>query len=128
MKIIKIDGLDREAMNMPSLNEYPQMIYEATENLAAIDREIASTKLSMALQEAKVDESAAFDTSLKNEAQRTARRNTMLGDDYHGQSLSMIAMRHERSLLAAELQRLENGFKVAVLEMRLTIAQLPTPD
>jgi hypothetical protein len=37
-------------------------------------------------------------------------------------------MKHERAMLAAELQRLENGFKVAVLEVRLKIAQSPTVE
>lgn len=114
--------------SMKELNKYPDLIFLATKKLTEIDNAIAMLNLSLSRQESIVDSQLAFDSSLKNEAQRQAKRSEMLNDVYRDSKIELIAMRHDRSLYAAALQQLENEFKIAVLAMRLKIAQLPIAD
>jgi chromosome segregation ATPase len=107
------------------LREYPQAIAQATEAVNYLEQQIAELRRSIAHVEGKADLIVAFETDLKNDNQRRARRFEILDADPHYQSLQtqFLQLTTEKSNALAYLENLRNQFSAAKLEMRWAIAE-----
>ena len=63
------------------LNEYPQATALLQRQILKLDQELISLNESVKIFEAEIDKAIAFDTTLKNDAQRKAKRIEMQQTD-----------------------------------------------
>lgn len=107
------------------LDEYPQAIYTAQQQLNSINAAIADLTDDKLTAESVVDLDIQFDPTLKNEAQRKAKAWEVLSSKQrYSECLHQIrSLKREQAEAAATLDRLRNQFSVAKLELRMAIAQ-----
>jgi septal ring factor EnvC (AmiA/AmiB activator) len=107
------------------LNEYPPAIAQTAKTINALDRQIAQLRQDIAHLEGKADLIVAFETTLKNDNQRRARRFEILDADFSYQDLQLqlINLTTEKANAIAQLEYLRNQFSVARLEARWAMAE-----
>lgn len=107
------------------LREYPAAIARAAEAVNSLDQQVAELKQEMSHLEGKAELVAAFETNLKNDTQRKARRFEILdaSPDYQALQHQLIRLMNERSNAIAHLEYLRNQFSAAKLETRWAIAE-----
>lgn len=107
------------------LNYYPDAIARALEVVNEFDQKLARLRQEMAYLEGEAELIVAFDTTLKNEDQRKARRFQILSNNptYHTLQTQLVELTTERSSAVAQLERLRDQFNVAKLEARLAIVE-----
>jgi hypothetical protein len=107
------------------LSYYPDAIARALEGVNEFDQKLARLRQEMAYLEGEAELIVAFDTTLKNEDQRKARRFQILSSNpaYHTLQTQWADLTTERSSAVAQLERLRDQFNVAKLEARLAIVE-----
>lgn len=110
---------------MTQLNHYPSAIAQAAQRVNEIDSQLMAVQHQINRFEGNADRVAAFETDLKNDAQRRARRFEVLlvNQDYQKAMDTLIQLTAEKANAIAHLEYLRNQFSVAKLEARLKIAQ-----
>jgi hypothetical protein len=108
------------------LKQYPNAIALKQTELLELRQAIAQIQENIALHENQIDYSIAFDTDLKNEAQRKVKRSELMREDVplldlRGQLAKLI---YQRERLEIDLNCLINKFAIAKLERRAAIAQM----
>jgi len=108
------------------LADYPAAIAHLQRQILDLDQNLIGLAESVKVFEAEIEKAIAFDSSLKNDAQRKARRIEMqqTDGDYYQASRLLKEKKEQRELLAIELELLRNSFAIAKLERREAIAQL----
>uniref|UniRef100_B8HKQ5 Uncharacterized protein n=1 Tax=Cyanothece sp. (strain PCC 7425 / ATCC 29141) TaxID=395961 RepID=B8HKQ5_CYAP4 len=106
------------------LTQYPEAIAGLQRRLLRTDQQIRQLSESVAIFSAAIDRQIAFDPTLKNDAQRRARRTELLESDgdYIAASIALKEAQDRREDLLIELQLLRNQFSVLKLGMREAIA------
>jgi hypothetical protein len=107
------------------LNQYPVAIAQAAQTVNELESQIAAVQLVINRIEGSADKVAAFETDLKNDNQRKARRFEVLqvNLEYQQSLNTLIRLTAERGNAVAQLEYLRNQFSVAKLETRLAIAR-----
>lgn len=107
------------------LKYYPDAIALATEAVNTLDLRLGTLRQEIARLEGKAEVIVAFETNLKNEDQRKARKFQILEENsaYSHLQDSLIQLTTERANNVAQLERLRDQFSVAKLEARLAIAE-----
>jgi len=107
------------------LNQYPAAIAQAAQTVNELESQIAAVQLVINRIEGNADKVAAFETDLKNDNQRKARRFEVLqvNLEYQQSLNTLIRLTAERGNAVAQLEYLRNQFSVAKLETRLAIAR-----
>ena len=108
------------------LKDYPGAIAKVQGQILQLEQEIIGLAESVNLFSALIDKSIAFDSTLKNEAQRQAARleRRQCDPDYYQASMQLMVAKQRREQLGIELELLRNNFVVAKLEVRSRIAWL----
>ncbi len=108
------------------LNQYPEAIAKLQRQILDLDQNIISLAESVKIFEAEIDKAIAFDGSLKNDAQRKAKKIEMQQSDgdYYQSSRLLKETKEKRDSLAIDLELVRNRFTVAKLEKREAIAKL----
>lgn len=106
------------------LGQYPDAIANLQRQLLKADRQVRQLSESVMILTAAIDCQIAFDTSLKNDAQRKARRLELIGtdSDYITASVALRAAQDQRESLLIELQLLRNQFSILKLDRQDAIA------
>jgi hypothetical protein len=105
------------------LNEYPAAIAQVERELLGLEKQIRAVQESLHAHGATADREVVFDETLKNDAQRKARRADLLAcnADYQ-QTLAAHQERCDcREQLRIDLSQLRNEFSVLKLELRRAI-------
>jgi len=107
------------------LSQYPGMIAEAAQTANEIEYQLAEVRQRISRLEGNADIVVAFETVLKNDNQRKARRFEVLQkDSEYDEALdafNQLSIKKANAL--AQLERLRNEFAVAKLEVQMAIAQ-----
>lgn len=108
-----------------SLSQYPSAIAQAAQATNEMDYQIAEVRQHLARLEGSADMVVAFETGLKNDNQRKARRFEVLqvNQEYQRALDALNRLSTEKANATARLEHLRNEFSVAKLEARLSIAQ-----
>lgn len=108
-----------------SLSQYPSAIVQAAQAVNEMEYQIAEVRQHIARLEGNADMVVAFETGLKNDNQRKARRFEVLqvNQEYQRAIDALNRLSTEKANAIARLEHLRNEFSVAKLEARLTIAQ-----
>lgn len=108
------------------LAEYPQAIASLQFQILDFDQHIITLTESVKVFEAEIDKEIAFDSNLKNDAQRKARRIELqqTDGDYYSASRQLLEAKSKRDLLQIQLELLRNQFSLLKLEKREAIARL----
>lgn len=108
------------------LSAYPAAIASLQHQILELDQQIITLSESVALFASLIDKAIAFDTTLKNEAQRKAVKleRQQSDPDYYQAATVLKEAKQKREQLAIELGLLRNQFSIAKLEMRSAIASL----
>ncbi|MBD2464700.1 hypothetical protein H6G89_27220 [Oscillatoria sp. FACHB-1407] len=106
------------------LSQYPEAIAQAVKAVNTLDQRIAELRQDIAYLEGKAELVVAFETALKNDNQRRARRFEILEAslDYRELQLKLLHLTTEKSNALAHVEFLRNQFSVAKLEARLSLA------
>ncbi len=107
------------------LSHYPCAIAQAAQRVNEIDSQIMAVQQLINREEGNADTRSAFDSDLKNDAQRKARRFEVLLTNHEYQTAvnTLLRLNAEKANAIAHLEYLRNQFSVAKLEARLAIAQ-----
>lgn len=107
------------------LDQYPSAIAQAAHHVNELEQQIAEIRQHIARLEGNADMVVAFETALKNDNQRKARRFEVLqvNQEYQRGFDALNRATTEKANALAYLERLRNEFSVAKLETRLAIAQ-----
>lgn len=107
------------------LHEYPEAIANVQRQLLKADEKIRQFNESVGWAETAIDRQIAFDQSLKNDAQRKARKAELLQTDevYIEAAIALKHAQDRRAELLIELERLRNWFSILKLEIKAAIAQ-----
>ncbi len=107
------------------LGQYPAAIAQAAEAVNQVEHQMNEVRLHIARLEGNADMVVAFETALKNENQRKARRFEVLqvNSEYQRALDALNRLATEKANALARLEHLRNEFSVAKLEARLAIAQ-----
>jgi hypothetical protein len=107
------------------LSEYPEVIARLQYQILDLDQLIISLAESVKIFEAEIDKQIAFDSNLKNDAQRKARRIELqqTDGDYYTASRQLLETKSKRDLLQIQLELVKNQFSVLKLEKREAIAR-----
>jgi hypothetical protein len=107
------------------LSQYPAAIAQASQAVNDLDAQVAAVQLLINRIEGNADKIAAFESDLKNDSQRKARRFEVLQINLEYQMAldKLIHVSAERGNAIAHLEYLRNQFSVAKLEARLAIAR-----
>ncbi len=107
------------------LNQYPAAISQAAQSVNELESQIAAVQLLINRIEGNADNVAAFESDLKNDNQRRARRFEMLqvNLEYQQAINTLMRLTADRANAGARLEYLRNQFSVAKLETRLAIAR-----
>ena len=107
-----------------NLSEFPIEISRHQRKLLAQDQLVRRMQSDVDQLIAQIDYETAFDTELKNDAQRKAKRlERMTADPYLGSAEELQAAIDRRIDLRIGLQLLQNQFDVAKLELTEIVAQ-----
>lgn len=108
------------------LTDYPQAIATLQRQILDLEQRIIGMTESVKIFEAEIDKSIAFDSTLKNEAQRKSKKIEMQQQDgdYYQASRLLKESKEKRDSLAIDLEMLRNQFSVARLEKREAIAKM----
>lgn len=107
------------------LGDYPDAIASFEIKLHYQNRQIATLQAAIVSIEAEADGAVAFDATLKNDAQRKAKRTELLSETFYQKcTADLNEALDRRSDVQIELDRLRNLFAVAKLEKRQEIARL----
>lgn len=108
------------------LQDYPQVIAKLQRQILGLDQKLIGMTESVKIFEAEIDKAIAFDLTLKNDAQRKARRIELqqTDGDYYQASRLLKETKEKRELLAIELELARNQFSILKLEKREAIARL----
>jgi len=109
-----------------NLKEYPGAIAKLQIEVLDFDLLIEQTHSIVKEIEAEVDTEIAFDTNLRNDAQRKAKRQQLLDEhsNYWEKQETLTQYRRKRELIFIELCQYQNEFSVLKLERREAIARL----
>ena len=116
-----------------NLNEYPQAMATPAAGIAKLqtqttnfDLAIDQTQTVLKQIESEIDSAIAFDTTLKNDAQRKAKRSELLDEhpNYWEQQEILAQAKAKREAVFIELCLRRNEFSVLKLERREAIARL----
>jgi regulator of replication initiation timing len=107
------------------ISQYPAAIADAAQAISAIDQQIGEVRQEIAALEGKAEMVVAFETSLKNENQRKARRFEILEANQDHQQLQeqLLRLTTAKTNAIAHLEYVRNQFSVAKLEARWAIAE-----
>lgn len=109
-----------------TLSEYPQAIAQLQRQMVQLETQIKSLKEIVGYSLNEIDRRIAFDDTLKNDAQRKAKRSQLLETD--GDYISAAAQLRQQEIvrdnLAIELELMRSTFSVLKLERRAVIATL----
>lgn len=108
-----------------NLSQYPAAIAQAAQTVNELDAQISAVQLSINRQEANADKKVAFESDLRNDSQRKARRFELLevNLEYQHALNSLMRLTTQKANAIAQLEYLRNQFSVAKLETRLAIAR-----
>ncbi|EDX75134.1 hypothetical protein [Coleofasciculus chthonoplastes] len=108
-----------------NMSQYPAAIAQAAQTVNDLDSQIQAVQLNIHRLEASIDKQIAFDSELKNDSQRKARRFELLEVNLEYQHALNTVMRltNQKANAVANLEYLRNQFSVAKLEARLAIAR-----
>lgn len=108
-----------------NLSQYPGAIAQAAQTLNEVDAQMRAVQLNINRLEANVDQKIAFESNLKNDAQRKARRFELLevNLEYQHALNTLMRLTAQKANAVAHLDYLRNQFSVAKLETRLAIAR-----
>jgi hypothetical protein len=106
------------------LFDYPGAIAQQQRQLLQSDQHIRRLQDVLNHLTAEIDTAIAFDTDLKNDAQRKARRLEMMASSDYRKSLANLLMAQDkRTEIEIDLNLLRNQFSVLKLEMREAISR-----
>lgn len=105
------------------LNEYPQEIAHLQTQIMRLDQEIRQLNESVAFQLSSIDKAIAFDSELKNDAQRKAKRASLLETDsnYISYLCQLRQATEKRESLNIDLELYRNLFAVAKITARAAV-------
>ncbi len=108
-----------------TLAQYPAAIAAAAQNLNEIDFQIGETRQHLARLEGNAEMIVAFETALKNDNQRRARRFEVLqaNPEYEKALTYLNRLATDKANATARLEHLRNEFTIAKLEFQNGIAQ-----
>jgi hypothetical protein len=107
------------------LHEYPQAIAQSNRAVLTAERVARNAKIKLDEMIAQIDTAIAFDSDLKNDAQRKSRRAELLLDPTYRDVASIYQAEAERlEDLKVDHQLILNRFSVAKLEAREAIAEM----
>ncbi|MBE9127902.1 MULTISPECIES: hypothetical protein [unclassified Coleofasciculus] len=108
-----------------NLSQYPAAIAQATQAVNELDAQMRAVQLTIERLEASVDKQVAFESDLKNDAQRKARRFELLevNLEYQHAFNTLMRLTVQKANALAHLDYMRNQFSVAKLEARLAIAR-----
>lgn len=108
-----------------ALAQYPSAIAQAAQAMNDIDTRIADLRLHLAKLEGNAEMVVAFETALKNDNQRKARRFEVLqANPEYAEAMKVLNhLSADKAHATARLEHLRNEFSVAKLETQLAIAQ-----
>ncbi|WP_088892776.1 hypothetical protein [Leptolyngbya ohadii] len=105
------------------LIDYPIAIAEKQHQLLRAEQHVRRLQEILNRLTAEIDTTIAFDTSLKNDAQRKARRVELMGaSGYRTAYVNLQMAQDERAEFEIDLNLLRNQFGVLKLEKREAIA------
>lgn len=105
------------------LIEYPAEIAEKQRQLLRSEQHIRRLQDILNRLTAEIDTAIAFDSDLKNDAQRKAKRlELMRTSDYRRAIANLQIAQDEQAELEIDLNLLRNQFSVLKLQLRETIA------
>ena len=108
-----------------TLAEFPDAIAEFERRLNLQNRQISTLLAAIVEIEGEVDGKIAFDANLKNDAQRKAKRTELLAESFYQKCLADCEEAQDRRReVEIDLERLQNLFTIAKLQMRHETAQL----
>lgn len=107
------------------LSQYPALIDQAAQAVNDLDRQILDLRQDIAALEGKAEVIVAFESTLKNDNQRKARRFEILqeNDEYQQLLNKLVMLTSQKSNGLSHLEYLRNQFSVAKLEARWAIAE-----
>jgi DNA mismatch repair ATPase MutS len=107
------------------LSQYPNEIAQAAQVANDLEYQLAEVRQHIARLEGNADIVVAFETALKNDNQRKARRFEVLqvNPEYEHALDALNQLTTKKANALAQLERLRNEFAVAKLEVQLAIAQ-----
>ncbi len=107
------------------LDQYPSAIAQAAQHVNELEQHLVDIRIHIGRLEGNADMVVAFETALKNDNQRKARRFEVLqvNPEYQRALDALNRATTEKANALAHLERLRNEFSVAKLETRLAIAQ-----
>lgn len=110
---------------MLQLSHYPSAIAQAAQRVNEVDSQLMAVQHQINRFEGNADRVSAFESDLKNDAQRKARRFEVLlvNQEYQKSMDTLIRLTAEKANAIAHLEYLRNQFSVAKLEARLAIVQ-----
>lgn len=108
------------------LQHYPSAIAEAAGALNELDAQIKAVKDHIERIEINVEYEVAFDSQLKNDAQRKAKAKSLIlsHPDYEASQGQLDHLNRERTSAVTYLELLRNQFAVAKLTKREAIARM----
>ena len=109
-----------------NLNEYPTAIAKLQYQVFGFDIVIEQAQMTIKQIEAEIDSEIAFDATLRNDAQRKAKRQQLLDEhpQYWEQQEILSLNKGKRESTFIELCLRRNEFSVLKLEKREAIARL----
>jgi hypothetical protein len=108
-----------------NLDQYPTTIKQAAQNVNEIEHQLSEVRLHLSRLEGNADMVVAFETNLKNDHQRKARRFEVLqtNAEYERGMRVLMHLTTDKANALAQLEYLRNEFSVAKLQVRQDIAQ-----
>lgn len=110
---------------MTQLSLLPVDIANLQYEILSVEDQIDPVKGELTELESEFDATVAFDTELKNEPQRKARKNELQAKDcwYQELTITLKELTRHKQQLTIELELKRNQFAVAKLEARTAIAK-----
>jgi hypothetical protein len=108
------------------LHDYPIAIAKLQRQTLKLDQRLCTLRESVAFCLSAIDRQIAFDQSLKNDAQRKAKRVELMesDSDYIQALLELRQAEDRKAELDIDLQLLRNQFSLLKLERREAIAAM----
>lgn len=112
---------------MMRLIDYPDAIAQKQRQLLQTEQQIRRLQEALNNITAAIDTTIAFDTTLRNDAQRKARRTEMLRKAEFRNALNNLQLTQDRRTeIEIDLNLLRNQFAVLMLELRESVIQRET--
>lgn len=111
---------------MKQLHEYPGKIASIQHQLLNLNQQIEQIQANINKLCGKFELTVAFDSELKNEQQRKAKKSQLLEEsgDYEALKLTLIRETIKRDRMEIELEQMRSEFSIAKLLKREAIARL----